>query len=60
MSKKDLEYHQIRLNILKAETDEDEEQVKLSIREYTDQWPEINQAEILWDFYDLIINQKKQ
>jgi len=60
MSKKDIEYHQIRLNILKAETKEDEKQVKLSIREYTKQWPENNQAEILWDFYGLIINKKNK
>ena len=52
------QYHQLRLDILKAETDQDKEQVKESIRAYEKEEGDPILAGDLWDFYDLIINKK--
>jgi hypothetical protein len=52
------QYHQLRLDILRAETEEEKEQVKESIRAYEKENEDPVLAGDLWDFYDLIINKK--
>lgn len=52
------QYHQLRLDILRAETEEEKEQVKESIRAYEKEDGDHVLVGDLWDFYDLIINKK--
>ena len=56
----DLEYNQIKLNILKVEFESDEakEVVKKSIRKFAEDYELKEMNSRLWDFYDLIVNRK--
>ena len=51
-------FNTVKLEILRAKTEEAEEQAKKSIRAFTEEIQDEGLDQQLWDFYDLIINYK--
>jgi len=54
----DLEYNQIKLNILKSNEPEEHEKVKESIRQFGTDYELEDMTQQLWDFFDLMLNKK--
>lgn len=55
----EIQYHKLRLNILKALQNEYEiDKLKKEIKEFSDNYPETKYPELINNFFNLIINKK--